>query len=58
LPDTGYQLRITDDLGVTGWTDFSPAKAQIGDFRRSVVRQSDLLPSGTGNYFFELLRSP
>lgn len=58
LPDTGYRLQITDDLGVTGWADFSPAKGQIGDFRRSVVRQSNLPTSGTGNYFFELLRSP
>ena len=32
FPDTGYRLQITDDLGVTGWADFSPAKGQIGDF--------------------------
>jgi hypothetical protein len=58
LPDTGYRLRVTDDLGFTAWSDFSVSKAQIGDFRRVVIRQSELPLSSTGNYFFELLRNP
>jgi hypothetical protein len=58
LPDTGFQLQVTDDIGFHAWSGLSASKSQIGDFRRVVIRQSAVPASATGNYFFQLLRTP
>jgi hypothetical protein len=56
LPDIGFILQTSTTL-TDGWTDLPLPSLQVGASRQVLVRQGNLPPSDSGNYFFRLSKS-
>jgi hypothetical protein len=56
LPDIGFILQ-TSTILTADWTDLPLPSLQVGANRQVLVRQGNLPPSDSGNYFFRLRKS-